>query len=255
MGEAILGRSLAAKRWSILASDIKPDKRIRAKRKYGIKVTADNLEVADLADVIVLAVKPQELNCVLNEISPYVSKRKLIISIVAGVPTARIESQMRSEAPVVRVMPNMPALIGKGISAICKGRYAKSSHLNTTKAIFQTIGEVVEVEEVLLDAVTAVSGSGPAYLFYLVECMVDAALELGLSKEVAGRLVSQTVLGSSELLLRMKEGAAELRRRVTSKGGTTEAAFKVFESKGLKDIVKKALRAACSRSKELSSVR
>jgi pyrroline-5-carboxylate reductase len=253
MGEAILKGALANRRFSFIVSDIAAEKTKLVKRRYGaVKIAGDNIEAARYSDAILVAVKPQDIDGVLSEISSSVSKRKLIVSIAAGVTTARIERRLPSGTPVIRAMPNMPALIKRGVTAVCKGKRAGRPHEEIAKALFSAIGDVVEVEEGLMDAVTAVSGNGPAYLFYLVECMRDAAIELGMDRAVAEELATKTVLGSAELLNATGEDASELRKRVTSKGGMTEAAFKVFEAKGFKATFIEALKAARDRGKALS---
>jgi pyrroline-5-carboxylate reductase len=255
MGEAILRRLLEVGTWrfSVVVSEQDPEKRKRVEAGYRVRVIRDNFSLAKACTVIVLAVKPHDIDGVLREISgPHLSSR-LIISIAAGVSTQRIEGLLKAKAPVVRVMPNMPALVGEGISAMCGGSFAKAPHLKIAKAVFSCIGNVVEIDEAFMDAVTAVSGSGPAYFFYLVQCIIEAAQELGLSERDASVLAVKTALGSAHVLDKLGESPESLRHKVTSKGGTTEAAFKVFESKGLKDIVKEGVRAARDRARELSA--
>lgn len=255
MGEALLARlaNVVEKSTSLMVSEFDASRRDYIQTKYRMIVEIDNNAVVKFADVIILAVKPKDFDKVLKtEICCGVSKKKLLISIAAGVTTKHIESIVGKDIPVVRVMPNMAAMIGEAISSISAGNSAGSEHIKTAKEIFSVIGDVIEIDESMADAVTAVSGSGPAYFFYLVESIIEAAEKLGLDKDVARRLAFKTALGSAKLLEALKEDPAVLRRKVTSKGGTTEAAFKVFESKKFKDMVILALEAAYKRSKELS---
>ena len=213
----------------------------------------DNNDVMKFADCIILSVKPKDFDSLLkNEVCCGVSKNKLLISIAAGVTTKYIEGIVGKDVPVVRAMPNMAAAIGEAITAISVGNAAGAQDLKLAREIFSTIGEVVEVDEKLIDCVTAISGSGPAYFFYLIESLIDAAVELGIDREIAKRLVLKTALGSAKLPQAMKEEPKALREKVTSKGGTTEAALKVFESKKFKNIVKEAVNEALKRAKQLS---
>lgn len=231
--------------------DADKDKCRRAKKKFSVNITASAKEIADLSDVVIIAVKPQDIRCLLYELS-FWRKKRLCISIAAGVRTQTIEKILGDRARVIRVMPNTPAIVGEGVSAICKGRYALSADLKTAVEIFSSVGCTQEVREKDLDAVTAVSGSGPAYFFYLIEALVEAAVAMGLKREVAEKLVSRTASGSANLLILSKAKPCILRERVTSKGGTTEAAIKVFEEAKLKNLISKAAAAALRRSKELS---
>jgi pyrroline-5-carboxylate reductase len=201
---------------------------------------------------VIIAVKPKDVPQLLGEIRPHLRGDKLLLSIAAGITTSRIEKAADMKIPVVRAMPNMAASIGESMTSLTAGRYAGRAHIRMARDIFSTIGEVVEVGENMVDAVTAVSGSGPAYFFYLVEILMEVAKELGLKRGVAEKLVLKTALASSRLLHLLGERPEVLRKKVTSKGGTTEAAFRVLESGGVKEIIKRAVRAAHGRSKELS---
>jgi pyrroline-5-carboxylate reductase len=173
-------------------------------------------------------------------------------AIAAGIPCAMIEKFLAPNVPVIRVMPNTPALVGEGAAGIAAGLWAKPGHLKTAEQILGTVGKTVRVLEKDMDAVTAISGSGPAYVFYVAEAMKEAALSLGLSPQTADLLVRQTILGAGRLLSASAEEPQELRRRVTSPGGTTEAALKVMEEGQLKSLFAKALTRAAERSQELS---
>ena len=235
----------------IVTWDPRQQNRSRVVRSFGIRSARSNREVAK-APVILLAVKPQQMEEVLEEIRPVLGHRPLLISIAAGIPIRWIEKKVGRSPRVVRVMPNTPALALAGISAVAKGRSATGRDLQTAVRIFGCVGEVVRVPEGWIDAVTAVSGSGPAYFFHLMEQMIEGGTRLGLSKEAARRLTLQTALGAAKLANESKEDPRLLRARVTSKGGTTEAAFRVFERAGLSRILRAGIRAAARRAKELS---
>lgn len=255
MGEALFCHlsTVAEKSTSLMISEMDVSRRDYLRTKHKIIVEIDNNVIVKYSDVIIVAVKPQDLDAVLKtEICCGVTKEKLIISIAAGVTTKRIEKIVGKDIPVIRAMPNMAARIGEAITSLSPGTAVKEAHMDIARNIFSTIGEVIEVDEKLVDGVTAVSGSGPAYFFYLIEALIEAAKALGFGEETAKKLVLKTASGSVGLLKALKEEPAVLREKVTSKGGTTEAAFKVFESKKFKKIVKDAVKAARKRSKELS---
>ncbi len=219
-------------------------------RSCGLQAARSNAEVA-AAHVVLLAVKPQQMDQVLREIRPHVAHRPLIISIAAGISTRWIERRIGRSIPVIRVMPNTPALVGAGISAVAGGRHATQSMLKITEQIFHGVGEVVRVPEKWINAVTAVSGSGPAYFFFLMEQMIQTGVRLGLSREAAHRLVVETAEGAAILAKTVGADPKVLRAKVTSKGGTTEAAFKVFTRRQLGKILQQGIRAAAKRAKEL----
>ena len=255
MGEALLkGLSQAVeKSTSLMVSELDAKRREYLQSKYKMIAGIDNNAVVKFADVIILAVKPKDFDTVLkNEVCCGISKNKLLISIAAGVGTKYIEKIVGRDIPVVRVMPNMAAAVGEAISSISRGGAATLKDAALAKDIFSSIGDVVELDEKYVDAVTALSGSGPAYFFYLIESLIEAGTAAGLNVDISKKLALKTALGSAKLLEVLKEDPAALRARVTSKGGTTEAALKVFESRKFKNIVKEAVCAAKARSKELS---
>ncbi len=217
----------------------------------GIRGTLDNREVVAEADIILLAVKPQMMAAVLAEIAPGVTSEKLVISIAAGVPTRVIEAALEAPAPVIRVMPNTPALVGAGASALCCGAHAREEHAQIARALLGAVGVVLDVPEDAMDAVTAVSGSGPAYVFYLLEAMQAGAIEVGLAPELARTLATQTVLGAARLAAGSDRDAQSLRHQVTSPGGTTEAAIGVFEARAVRTHIVEAIVAARDRGREL----
>lgn len=236
----------------IVAYDAEAGKAKRLAAKLKAKAGRSARDAA-ACSVVLLAVKPQQMHEALTEIRPHLGHRPLLISVAAGIRTDWIQKRAGRNVPVVRVMPNTPALVKKGISAIARGKSAGPKHQTLAQRIFESVGEVVLVDEGSMDAVTAVSGSGPAYFFYLMEQMERAGLWLGLPSSVARRLAVATAQGAAELAVRSGEDPQALRARVTSKGGTTEAAFKVFEKKGMGKALHEGIRAAARRAKELSA--
>ena len=221
------------------------------KNKFKLQST-DLQTVADKSQIIILAVKPQDFDGVLGEIAQVITSDKLVISIAAGITSSYIEKRLQENIRVIRCMPNLPAQVGQGMTALCKGRWAKDQDLTRAQEIFDCIGKTVLVEEHWMDAVTAVSGSGPAYVFLFIECLKKAAAALGFEDRLSQELVLQTLKGSLKLLEESKEDPAVLRSNVTSKGGTTQAAMDVFEKNNLVKIFEDALKAAAKRAGELA---
>ncbi|MFH1038390.1 MAG: pyrroline-5-carboxylate reductase [PVC group bacterium] len=256
MGEALIRGILAQGLFSprnIMAADPDENRRGTVARDLGIRVTGSNREAAGFADIVLLAVKPQILDLVIEDISPVLTEKHLLISILAGVTTRRLEERLGGQIPVVRVMPNTPSLVGAGIAAICAGRYAGPGALDTAEEILKAAGTVIRLPEELIDAVTAVSGSGPAYIFLFTEALARAGRKLGLSREQADTLARKTVSGAGKLLEESGRSPEELRRNVTSPGGTTEAALQTFRRLGFDTVVEEAVAAACRRAKELGN--
>lgn len=254
MAEAIAGGMVRAEFCAaekIVMTDIRSERLSDLEADLGVSTSADNSVVKN-AEILVLAVKPQIMNDVLEDIAPVLRKETLVISIAAGITAEKIERALGEGTRVIRVMPNTPALIGQGASGIAAGSLADEADLEVAETILGCVGETVRVDEKDLDAVTALSGSGPAYVFYLLESMLAAAEEMGLEKETARTLALQTVEGAARLMKDSGEEAAELRAKVTSKGGTTFAAMTSMEESGVKPAIIKALKAAQMRSKELS---
>jgi pyrroline-5-carboxylate reductase len=218
---------------------------------FQITIARNNRELADNCEIIILAVKPQIVTPVITEISDILNEDKLLISIAAGVPCEKIEQPLADKIPVIRIMPNTPALINRGIAAISAGRSATEEHLNIAADIFSCLGESVIVTESAMDMVTAVSGSGPAYVFLVIEAMLDAAVGIGLNRDLARKLVIETVLGSTELVKQTGKQPMELKDMVTSPGGTTIAGLAELEKNGLRHAFNEALKSACQRSQEL----
>lgn len=219
--------------------------------RYGVASSADNGSVAAASDVIVLAVKPQTAPAVLAELGAAVTPAKLLVSIMAGIGTEAIEAACPAGARVVRVMPNTPALVLEAASAIAAGSGATGDDLSLARRIFELVGKAWLVEEKLLDAVTGLSGSGPAYVLTFIEALSDAGVKNGLPRDVASGLAAQTVLGTAQLLLETREHPAQLKEKVTSPGGTTIAGLHVLDKDGFRGTVISAVDAATARSKEL----
>jgi len=224
------------------------------KEAYGVRVTNDNKKAAKSADVVILAVKPQDMGSVLQELSPAIDDKKLVVSIAAGIPTGFIEGHLREGARVIRVMPNTPALIGEGAAALTRGKNAMDLDLDMACLIFGALGITVVVKEELMDAVTGLSGSGPAYGFVIIEALTDAGVRMGLSRDVALKLSAQTMLGAARLCLQGDKHPAELKDMVTSPGGTTIAGLKALEEGRIRATLMAAVEAAALRSRELGSI-
>jgi pyrroline-5-carboxylate reductase len=217
----------------------------------GVNTTTDIETLSGASDAIILAVKPQSMEDVLRDLSPHIGPSHLIISIAAGISSSFIEERVGGEPRVVRVMPNTPAMVRAGATALCRGSRATDDDMEFAVCLFSALGTTVVVTEEQMDAVTAVSGSGPAYFFYLVEKLTKAGVEQGLPAEEASELARQTLYGAGKLLRETGAQPEDLRARVTSKGGTTAAAVAIFDHADLGSIVSKAVSAAAARSKEL----
>lgn len=253
MGEAIVKGLLKNGLYSpseIIATDVRPERLKEIAAGCQIETTSNNQEAVDTADILILAIKPQSMEEVLKELKPKIQERHLIISIAAGVRLEKIEAIL-PKARVIRVMPNTPGLIGCGISAISCGSQIIKQDEETATRIFSALGDVVKVEEKLMDAVCALSGSGPAYIFLIIESLIVAGVKMGLSYNLAKRLVLATVVGSARLVAETGKHPAELRDQVTSPGGTTASALNIMETEGLRGIIQKAVLAAEKRAKEL----
>jgi len=218
---------------------------------YGIAVTTDNREVARGAELVILSVKPQILDKVLREVGDQLRTGTLVISIAAGVDTETIEAAVAEGVRVVRAMPNTPALVGAGATAISAGRHASEADLATARAVFDAVGITVALDESHLDAVTGLSGSGPAYIFLILEALADAGVKVGLSRRNAQRLAAQTVMGSAKLLLETDEHPGRLKDMVTSPGGTAIAGLHTLEEGGLRTTLINAVETATKRAREL----
>jgi pyrroline-5-carboxylate reductase len=238
----------------IIAADPDQDRLRTLHSELGIRVTSDNAEAVREATVVVLATKPQVFGQVLPGIAATVSPDALLVSIAAGISAASIERSFPEGARVVRSMPNTPALVGAGATAIAAGSHATDEDLALAETLFESVGIAVRVPEEQIDAVTGLSGSGPAYVFALIEALRDAGAREGLPEEIALELASQTVFGAARLLLDQKEAPEVLRERVTSPGGTTRAGLDALETTGFADAIRGAVRAATRRSIELGKI-
>lgn len=254
MGEALIKGLLISGRFDasqIGVSDISQERLDHLHNTYQVSTVAGNRELATGSDLIVLAVKPQQVGDVLGEINASLDHLPLMISIAAGVPIATLEQSLGKPVPVIRVMPNTPALVLAGASAIAAGTHASADHLAIAKVLFEAVGLVVEVEESHMDAVTGLSGSGPAYVFLFMEALIDAGVLMGLSRPVARDLAVHTTLGSAKLLAESGEHPGVLKDQITSPGGTTIHGLTILESGGLRGMIMDAVEAATRRSEEL----
>ena len=254
MAEALLRGILAANRIrpeDILATDVREERLVHLKTTYRIAVSSDNAAAARQAETVLLAVKPQKMNGVLTELKDAVGEAQLLISIAAGVATPTIAAHFPHPVRVVRVMPNMSALVLEGVSALARGGHATPEDLETTRQLFEAVGKVVVVDESLMDAVTGLSGSGPAYVFLIIEALADAGVKVGLPRDVALALAAQTVRGSARLVLETGKHPGELKDMVASPGGTTIAGLHALEQGAVRAALINAVEAATRRSQEL----
>ncbi|HLE46892.1 MAG TPA: pyrroline-5-carboxylate reductase [Candidatus Thermoplasmatota archaeon] len=254
MGAALL-RGILASGWGekakLVASHPKEQKASMLAMELDIKILEDNAAAAKDADIIILAVKPQILGAVLEEIKPVVRKGQLLISIAAGFPTSRIESIVGRNTPVIRAMPNVAAVVKASATALCAGKHATAQHVSEARTIFESIGLVVELAEYQLDAVTGLSGTGPMYIFQVIEGLSDAGVRVGLSRDVASALTIQTLMGAAKMAETLKVHPAMLKDLVTSPGGTAIAALHSLERNQLRATLMDAVEVATQRSKEL----
>jgi pyrroline-5-carboxylate reductase len=237
----------------IIATDVREEALAELAGRHGIVTTDDNAVAVRAAEVIVLATKPQVFDALLPELAPHVDTGKLVLSIAAGVPIAVIEGQLAAGVRVVRAMPNTPALVQTGATAIARGTHAGEQDMEVAEAVFRSVGIVERVPEALLDAVTGLSGSGPAYVFLLIEALTAAGVRVGLPQRTAAALVAETVLGAAKLLKQAGESPETLRRKVTSPGGTTAAGIECLEQGGFRDLVADAVSRATARGHELGA--
>jgi pyrroline-5-carboxylate reductase len=218
----------------------------------GLRTTTDNVEAAKEASILVLTIKPQSRAEVVTNIRDHVSREALVVSVLAGITTERLQLGFGQDQPVVRAMPNTPALVDEGATAITAGTYATDDHLAKVRQMFEAVGEVVVTREAMMDAVTGLSGSGPAYVYMFIEALTDAGVKQGLSRQEAAKLSAQTVYGAAKLVLDTGKHPAILRDEVTTPGGTAIAAVSELESHGLRTMLINAVATATDRSKELN---
>ena len=254
MGETLLSGLLRAGRSAdrLVITERRPERVAELTERYvGVRIL-DNVEAADLADIIVLVVKPQDMAALLAEISDHVRPGNIVVSLAAGITTSFLEQHLPDGASVVRVMPNTPALVDQGMAALSSGRHCLPEHMEQAVALLRSCGRTVEVPEQYQDAVTAISGSGPAYVFYVIEAMIEAGVVLGLPRATATELVVQTLFGAATMIRETGQHPTVLREQVTSPGGTTAAALRQLDDHKVRAAFITAMEAAAARSAELS---
>jgi pyrroline-5-carboxylate reductase len=256
IGESLIAGLLSAG-WrapeEIIATGRREERLADLAERFGIRTTLSNREAVAGAALVVIAVKPQDFEVLLGEIGGLLDPAQTVLSVAAAIPTAAIEQLIAPGVPVVRAMPNAPATVHEGIAGVCAGAHAGDEHLSIAEDVLSHLGAVVRVPELAMDAVTAVSGSGPAYFALLAEAMVEAGILLGLSREITTRLVVQTMLGTAKLLRDEHMHPVELREAVTSPGGTTIRAIRELERAGVRAAFLNAIQAAMERSRELAA--
>jgi len=258
MGEALISGLIvsgSSKPKSIICTDVRESKLEEIKKEYGVRIAANNVEAVEAADIIIYAVKPQIIAAVLKETAEKLDMSKLVISIAAGVPMAAIESCLNKDLRLIRVMPNIAASVKEAASAIAAGGHATKEDIDLAMAIFNSIGKSIFLKEnYLMDAITGLSGSGPAYIFLIVDALADAGVKMGLAREEALFLSTQTVLGAAKMLMETQEHPGQLKDRVTSPGGTAIAGLATLEEGGLRTTLIRAVEAATNRSRELGEI-
>jgi pyrroline-5-carboxylate reductase len=256
IGEALLA-GLLSTGWrrpdEIVVTTRREERASELAERHGVTATLSNAEAVAGAAVVVIAVKPQDFDVLLGEIGGLVLPEQVVLSIAAAVPTAQIERRLTAGVPVLRAMPNTPATVHEGVAGLCGGAHASDEHLAVAEDVLSHVGRVVRVPETYMDAVTAVSGSGPAYFALLAEAMIEAGILLGLSREISTDLVVQTMLGTATLLRDAGMHPVELREMVTSPGGTTIRAIRELEQAGVRAAFLNAIQAAMERSQELAA--
>ncbi len=256
IGSAIVGGLVSTKTFApeniIVTNREKRRRLLELKETWRVNITEDKRELLKFSDIIIIAVKPQDIDDLLQEVKRMITKKHLIISVVAGLKTSAIESKVGKKIRVIRTMPNIAVAVGESATAIAKGTYATNEDIESTKRIFCSLGRSVVINESLMDLVTALSGSGPAYIYFLIESMREGAIKSGMPEDVAHVLALQTLWGASELSKRSTEDISSLRERITSPGGTTASALQTMKKHGLPEIISKAIESATSRSKELN---
>jgi pyrroline-5-carboxylate reductase len=255
MGEALVSgliRSGGRNPDEIMVSARREERARELAERNGVAATLSNPEAVEWAETVVLTVKPQDIEALLGQVAEHVTSEHLVVSFAAGVRTSFVEKHLASTVPVVRVMSNVAVLVDEAMSVVSPGSHAEDKHLAVAEELLGYVGEVIRLPEVHLDAITATSGSGPAYFFLLAEAMIEACILLGLSRDVATELIIQTMLGSAKMLRDTGKHPVELREMVTSPGGTTIAAIRHLEEAGVRAAFLNAIDAACHRSAELA---
>jgi pyrroline-5-carboxylate reductase len=255
IGESLLAGLLTSGSTDLIVTARRPERAAELRDRHGVAATLSNGDAVAGAGTVVLAVQPQDFETLLESIHGTVTKEQTVLSVAAAIPTAFIERRLGPEVPVVRAMPNAPATVHEGITGLCAGAHASEEHIALAEEVLAHLGPVIRVAEPYMDAVTAVSGSGPAYFALLAEAMIEAGILLGLSREISTRLVVQTMLGTAVLLRDGQLHPVELREAVTSPGGTTIRAIHELEQAGVRAAFLNAIQAAMERSRELASGR
>ena len=254
MGETLLSGLVRSGRSTddLVVTARRPERADELKQRYGVRVLG-NVEAAQAADTLVLTVKPQDMGALVEQIRDHVAPGNLVVSLAAGIPTSFLESRLPDGVAVVRVMPNTPALVDQGMAAVSPGRSADAAHLEEAADLLRSCGRVVQVAEKHQDAVTAISGSGPAYIFYVVEAMIEAGVVLGLPRPTATELVVQTLFGAATMMRETGQHPTVLREQVSSPGGTTVAALRQLDDHKVRAAFVTAIEAAAARSRQLAS--
>jgi pyrroline-5-carboxylate reductase len=258
MGEALVSGlvlSGSAQAANIICTDIREDRLEELRGRYGVRTMQSNIEAVAASEVVIYAVKPQLMAEVLKETADQLDMSKVVISIAAGVPLRAIESLLHKDLRLIRVMPNIAASVKESASALAAGKHARKEDVELAMAIFNSVGKAVFLREnYLMDAITGLSGSGPAYIFIIVDALADAGVKMGLSRKDAQFLAAQTVLGAAKMLMETREHPGQLKDRVTSPGGTAIAGIHTLEKGGLRTTLINAVEAATHRSKELGEM-
>ncbi len=253
IGESLLSGLLSSGWTDVVVTGRRPERVEELRECYEVEATLSNADAVAGAAIVVIAVKPQDMGALLDEIAPSVSPAQTVLSIAAAIPTAKIESRLAEGVPVVRAMPNAPSTVHEGMAGLSAGAHAGDEHLELAESVLSNLGRVVRLPESAMDAVTAVSGSGPAYFALLAEAMIEAGILLSLSREVSTQLVVQTMFGTAKLLRDEQMHPVDLREAVTSPGGTTIRAIRVLEQEGVRAAFLNAIQAAMERSQELAA--
>jgi len=253
IGEALVS-GLSSAGWSNLVVNSRTEARVEELRtRHGVEATTANADAVRDAALVVVAVKPQDIEALLDEVGPLLQPGQTLLSVAAAIPTAQIEARIATDVPVVRAMPNAPSTVHEGMAGICAGAHAGEAQLALAEDVLSHLGRVVRVSESAMDAITALSGSGPAYFALLAEAMIEAGILLGVSREISTTLVVQTMLGTARQLRDQGMHQVELRESVTSPGGTTIAAIRELEQAGVRAAFLNAIQAAMHRAQELAA--
>ncbi|OGI02583.1 MAG: pyrroline-5-carboxylate reductase [Candidatus Melainabacteria bacterium GWF2_32_7] len=256
MGKAIISGLIKSKfvpENNLTASEITEEIAKKVSGELGIEVISNNKDLIKTSDVIILSTKPFIIKNVLEEIKEDLTKEKIIISIAAGISTDFIENILEKEVPVVRIMPNTPAVVGEGMSAISRGKYVTDNQIELVKRIFSNIGRCIEVQEKYMNAVTGISGSGPAFIYLIIEALADGGVKLGLPKKIAIELAAQTALGAAKMVLETEKHPSVLKDEVTTPGGCTIAGLAVMEDSKIRAALSKTVQETAKVASELSS--